>query len=72
MGAALAFYTTFSIAPMVLIALAIAGLFFGEQAARGEILAQLRGLFGDSAGQAVEAMLVSASKPGQGILSAAK
>ena len=71
MGAALAFYTTFSIAPMVLIALAIAGLFFGEQAARGEILAQLRGLFGESTGQAIEAMLVSANKPGQGIISAA-
>lgn len=71
MGAALAFYTTFSIAPMVLIALAIAGLFFGEQAARGEILAQLRGLFGESAGHAVEAMLASANKPGQGIVSAA-
>ena len=71
MGAALAFYTMFSIAPMVLIALAIAGMVFGEQAARGEILAQLRGLFGQSAGQAVEAMLASASKPGQGLLSAA-
>ena len=49
MGAALAYYTMFSIAPLLLIVIAVAGLVFGEEAARGEIVAQLQGLMGDAA-----------------------
>ena len=44
MGAALAYYTIFSIAPLLIIAIAVAGFFFGEDAARGEIFGQLRDL----------------------------
>ena len=42
MGAALSYYTVFSLAPLLLIVIAIAGLVFGEEAARGEIFGQLR------------------------------
>jgi membrane protein len=63
MGAALAFYTMFSIAPLLLIVIAIAGYFFGAQAARGEILAQLSGLMGAEGARAIEALIVSASDP---------
>ena len=47
MGAALAYYTLFSIAPLLLIVISIAGLVFGEDAARGEIFAELRDLIGE-------------------------
>ena len=46
MGAALAYYTMFSLAPLLLIVISIAGLVFGEEAARGEIAAQLQSLMG--------------------------
>lgn len=46
MGAALAYYPLFSIAPLLLIVISIAGLMFGADAARGEIFAQLQGLMG--------------------------
>jgi membrane protein len=63
MGAALAFYTTFSLAPLLLIVIAVAGLVFGEEAARGEIQNQLRLLMGESGASAVQALLVSVRKP---------
>jgi membrane protein len=69
MGAAIAYYTVFSIAPLLLIVIAVAGLVFGQEAARGEIVAQLGGLMGDPAAHAIEALIVSVSKPGQGLLS---
>jgi membrane protein len=69
MGAALSYYTVFSIAPLLLIAISVAGLAFGVEAARGEVVAQLRGLMGDAAAQAVQGMLESANKPGQGLVS---
>ena len=47
MGAALAYYTAFSLAPVLILVIAVAGLAFGADAARGEIVAQLRGLLGD-------------------------
>jgi len=47
MGGALAYYTLFSIAPVLIIVIAIAGFVFGEEAARGEMMTQLRGLLGD-------------------------
>ena len=69
MGAALAYYTVFSIAPLLLIVISIAGLVFGEEAARGEIVAQLQGLMGADAAKAIEGLLESVNKPGKGILS---
>jgi membrane protein len=68
MGAALAYYTMFSIAPLLLIVISVAGLFFGEQAARGEILDQLQGLMGVDGAQAVQALLASVNHPKAGVL----
>ncbi len=62
MGAALAFYTIFSIAPLLLIVIAIAGFFFGEEAARGEIYLQLQGMLGSHGALAVQDLLESAGR----------
>lgn len=70
MGAALSYYTVFSLAPLLLIVVSIAGLVFGEDAARGEIFGQLAGLLGDDAAKAVEDVLASLNKPTQSITSA--
>src|SRR5512139_2695204 len=62
MGAALAFYTIFAIAPLLLIVIAVAGFFFGEEAARGEIYAQLQGMLGSHGALAVQDLLESAGR----------
>jgi membrane protein len=67
MGAALSYYTVFSLAPLLLIVIGIAGLMFGTDAVRGEVFTQLSGLMGDEAARAVEGMLAGVSKPSQGI-----
>jgi membrane protein len=66
MGAALAYYTLFSIAPLLLIVISTAGLVFGEEAVRGEIFGQLRDLMGDQGAAAVEGLLASVSEPEKG------
>lgn len=66
MGAALAYYTMFSIAPLLLIVISTAGLIFGEDAVRGEIFGQLRGLMGEQGAEAVQSLLKSVSKPEEG------
>ncbi|QYY29953.1 YihY/virulence factor BrkB family protein [Cupriavidus pinatubonensis] len=63
MGAALAYYTVFSIAPLLMIVISIAGVIFGPDAARGEVVGELNGLIGSEGAQAVEEMLVAVSKP---------
>jgi membrane protein len=68
MGAALAFYTIFSIAPLLLIVISVAGVAFGEDAARGEIYDQLQGLLGAPGAVAVEGLLESVSKAGESML----
>ena len=68
MGAALAFYTMFSIAPLLLIVISVAGFAFGEEAARGEIYEQLEDLLGLPGAAAVEELLESASKPGGSVV----
>ena len=67
MGAALAYYTLFSIAPLLLIVISTAGLVFGEDAVRGEIFGQLRDLMGDQGAQAVQSLLASVSEPKKGV-----
>lgn len=67
MGAALAYYTVFSMAPLLLIVISVAGLVFGAEAARGEIQAQLQGLMGESAAGVVQGLLASASEPAQSL-----
>lgn len=68
MGAALSYYTLFSIAPMLLIVVAIAGMVFGVDAVQGEIFGQLRGLLGDEAAKSIQELLASVSKPAEGII----
>jgi membrane protein len=67
LGAALAYYSIFSVGPLVLIAIAVAGLLFGQDAVRGEVSAQMQGLLGNSGAQAVQSMLADASRPRDGI-----
>lgn len=60
-GAAIAYYTVFSLAPVLIIVIAIAGFAFGEDAARGALLQQMSGLMGRQGGEAIQAMLASAN-----------
>ena len=71
MGAALAYYTTFSLAPLLLIVVSVAGLVFGEDAARGEIQAQLQGLIGERGAGAVQDLLASVREPAEGLTATA-
>jgi membrane protein len=68
MGAAIAYYTTFSLAPLLIIVIAVAGLVFDREAARGEISAQIAGLVGMDGAKAVEGLLQSASEPATSLL----
>jgi membrane protein len=70
MGAALAFYTIFSVAPLLLIVIAIAGFVFGEEAARGEIYGQLVELLGATGAAAVQELLESVSQRSQSVSAA--
>jgi membrane protein len=67
-GAAIAYYTIFSIAPILIIVIAIAGLIFGQKAAQGAIVAQLSGLMGQQAAEALQSMISSASDRQSGII----
>jgi membrane protein len=71
MGAALAYYTLFSLAPLLLIVISVAGLIFGEDAARGEIALQLRSMMGDAGARAVQDLLASVRQPVEGSFAAA-
>jgi membrane protein len=67
-GASIAYYTLFSIAPVLLVVVAIAGLVFGRDAAEGAIVAQLSSLMGRQTAEALQAMVESAAKPREGLL----
>lgn len=67
-GAALAFYTVFSIAPILVLVIAIAGLFYGQQAAQGELFGQLEGLTGARGAEALQAILAGARNHDDGLL----
>src|ERR1043165_7790638 len=67
-GAAIAFYTVTSLAPVLLLVIAIAGLVFGHDAAQGAVLGQLKGLMGQQAADVLQAALSSASGKSSGIL----
>jgi membrane protein len=66
MGAALAYYTLFSIAPLLILTIHIVGLIFGEDAARGEVVEQLQQNLGHDAAGAIQMMIENAAKPGSG------
>jgi membrane protein len=67
-GAALAFYTLFSLTPILVLAIAVAGYVFGEEAAQGEIVAQIRGLVGPNGAKAIQALLAAARNPSSGMV----
>lgn len=68
LAAALAYYTVFSLAPLLIIVVAIAGLVFGEEAARGEIVGQIQGLVGKDGAEVIQTAIQNASKPAQGTI----
>ncbi len=68
MGAALSYYTVFSIAPLLLIAISVAGLVFGQDAAQGAVVDQLQGLIGQNGAQAIQDLLKNVSRPSSGIV----
>jgi membrane protein len=68
LGASLAYYTLFAIAPVLLIATAITGMFFGAEAVRGEIVGQLDQLIGHEGAQAVQGLLEGAGQRRAGII----
>ncbi len=70
-GAALAFYVVFSLAPVLIIAISVAGLAFGQKAAEGEFFLQLKGIVGVTGARAIQAILQSANRPGLGIIASA-
>ncbi len=67
-SASLSYYTVFSIAPLLLIATAVAGFAFGREAVTGQLQLELEGMVGESGAAAIQQMMKSASKPGAGIL----
>ncbi len=71
MGAAIAYYTVFSIAPLLLIVMAVAGFVWGQDAVQGELVKQLGGLMGSEAASGVQALAQSARQPAQGLIASA-
>jgi membrane protein len=68
LSAALSYYTVFSLPPLLLIVIAIAGAVFGEAAARGQLVDQLEGVMGQQGASMVQTMISQASKPGSGTI----
>ena len=68
LGAALAYYSLFSIGPLILIAITVAGFVFGDEAVRGQVSHQLSDLLGNEGAKGVEDMLVAAGRPTEGII----
>jgi membrane protein len=67
LGAALAFYTLFSLAPVLIVAVSVAGFVFGEKAAQGEIVRQFQGLMGTQGATAIETIIQSTNRPALGV-----
>ena len=68
MGAAISYYTVFSLAPLLVIVIAVAGAVFGREAVQGEIVGQLQGLIGHEGALAVQGLIKSASAPAKGLV----
>ena len=67
LGAALAFYTLFALAPGLVILIPLTGVFLGTQAAQGHIVEQIESLIGRPGAEAIEAMIMSAREEGAGV-----
>lgn len=68
MGAAISYYTVFSLAPLLVIVIAVAGAVFGREAVQGEIVGQLQGLIGREGAVVVQGLIKSASEPTKGLV----
>jgi membrane protein len=68
LAAALAYYAIFSLAPLLVIVIAVAGFLFGEEAARGQIVGQFQGLIGREGAQIVEQLIEASAQPSKGIV----
>ncbi|MDH0866692.1 YihY/virulence factor BrkB family protein [Mitsuaria sp. GD03876] len=68
MGAALSYYTVFSMGPLLVIVISLAGLVFGEDAVRGELFGQIDGLMGPEAAQGIQEVLRNVSRPSTGVI----
>lgn len=68
MGAAIAYYMTFSLAPLLLVIVAIAGLIYGQQAAHGQLFKELRSVVGDDVAKTSEALISAADGQGAGVV----
>jgi membrane protein len=68
MGAAIAYYTVFSLAPLLVIVIAVAGAVFGRDAVQGQIAAQLSGLIGQQGATLVQSLVAAASDRDKGLL----
>jgi membrane protein len=68
LGAALAYYSIFSLGPLLIIAIGVASLFFDGGSVQQQVMGQVKGLVGDQGAQAIEAMLASTSKGSQSII----
>lgn len=69
LAAALAFYTLLSVAPLLILSVAIAGLIFGDEAARGQIAGELSSVVGPEAGESIQSIVANAETPSTGIIS---
>src|SRR5688572_15103179 len=67
-AAALSYYTIFSLAPLLIIAIAVAGAVFGAEAARGRIVEEIGGLIGKDGAGAIQTMIENANKPKEGLI----
>ena len=68
LGAALAYYTVLSIAPLLIVVVAVAGMAYGEQAAQGQIVWQLQSLLGFQLAQAIQGIVVQPGSMAKGFL----
>ena len=68
LGAALSYYTVFAMAPVLLVAISVAGLVFGKEAAQGEIMSQLQGMFGPDTAKLVQEMLAKSAARSSGVV----
>src|SRR3954471_12171390 len=70
-GAALAYYSVFSLGPIIVIAIAVAGLLFGHDAVTAQVMSSIKDMLGETGAKAIEPMLAEASRPAAGILATA-
>ena len=68
LGASLAYYTIFSLAPLLLIVIGVAGIFFGREAVQGQLVSELRGLIGEQGGEAIQTMIANVGRERTGVL----